>query len=85
MEPFIVCLNKERSSPGKVLHKVLMLNDRENIQHLDKECVQKSKTGSWAVRQRCLSSGPLISVVRKALGLEPRLDVAEHLKIVCPS
>lgn len=65
----------------KSLHGVLMQNERENIQHLDKECVQKPKTGSWAVRQSCLSSGPMISATRKALGLEPRLDIAEHLKI----
>lgn len=34
----------------KYLHGVFMQNEKENTQHLDKECVQKAKTGSWAVR-----------------------------------
>lgn len=64
----------------KSLHGVLMQNEKENIQHLDKECVQKAKTASSAVRQSYLSSGPTISATRKRLGREPWLDIAEHLE-----
>ena len=42
-----------------------MQNEKENTQHLDKECVQK-------VRQ--------IPAQVQVLGLEPRLDITQHLE-----
>ena len=64
----------------KSLHGVLMQNEKENTQHLDKECVQRAEAGSWAVRQSEPVPGPIISATRNALGLEPGLDITEHIE-----
>lgn len=53
----------------KGLRGVLMQNEKENTQHLDKECVQKAmKSESSQLRSKYLKL------------LEPRLDIKEHLE-----
>ena len=57
----------------KSLHVVLVLNEKENTQHLDQECVQKAKKGSWAVRDN--SSMQLMS---KYLSHKKSSDPPDH-------
>jgi len=81
MKPFIVCLNNEWLLSGNVYMDGAHAEWKENIQHLDKECVNTAWKRIVGHRAATAQFRPKYcsSATRKAPGLQPRRDITEHL------
>lgn len=61
----------------KSLHGLFMQNEKENTQHLDKECVQNAKTGCSAVIRTIFAQGQQSQPQEELIfGHCPRKDTA---------
>lgn len=79
MKPFIVCLNNKWIWPGKVYMGCSCRMKKKITSTWTRNVSRKPRMdpGQWERACPC-RSGPNISATRKALGLEPRLDIAKH-------